>query len=145
MHKPSYWLTCWVVLRARTAELAPSVRSLTVIWFVCAILYDALGYIHVLFHAAWRRICQSPLSGLGVATAITPPYLYFQTFGAAACACVRRVFLRSPTSSLAALGRRVSQLSSGVFETRNMIEEYEVRFSSLGFLHLTDPRQGALV
>lgn len=39
---------------------------------------------------------------------------------------------RSPTSSLAAVGRRVSQITSGVFETRDIIEEHEVRRESHG-------------
>lgn len=37
----------------------------------------------------------------------------------------------SPSASLAAVGRRVSQLSSGVFEARNIIEDHEVSQVSL--------------
>ena len=37
----------------------------------------------------------------------------------------------SPSASLAAVGRRVSQLSSGVFEARNIVEDHEVSQASL--------------
>ncbi|CAN0543406.1 unnamed protein product, partial [Ectocarpus sp. 12 AP-2014] len=39
---------------------------------------------------------------------------------------VARALQSSPTSSLAAVGRRVSQITSGVFETRDIVEEHEV-------------------
>lgn len=74
-------------------------------------------------------LCGSSRLCRGVATAamqLPSPHLSLCYTFVAVCAWV---FDCSPTSSLAALGRRVSQLSSGVFETRNVIEEHEVPYA----------------